>query len=404
MLSSLVTLLAAATAFPGLAAVSRYTGFTTSALIPWLHTGPDGTVDWELPVHLAFRVHILGTETGHIFRPLADTGSQGVVLPAKLIDYDFNVSCEDQGGKKGWEYLSSSHRFYEGCWVPRDVSFNAQDDDRNLAVVTAHVNILAMVNTSICANYSATHDPPCLDTHRNITSNSTTVAMLGIGFGRESSDSASQVTRDKNPLRNITSIRLHDNTELDMAKFSAGYVISNRGIQVGLTDANTGPHTKFYQLQPMQNVSDWQGAQACITVDDVPTACGTALLDTGLVQSYLSLPPGTVGLHTVKTAKNQTLLRDGSRVKIVFGEPNGTVAATESFVVGAVSRKSITPAWVAVSLKSPTFVNTGRFFYRGFEVAFDDANGYFGLKSLQPVDREVEGVDGGERFTVQEDS
>ncbi|KAK0717582.1 hypothetical protein B0T26DRAFT_675864 [Lasiosphaeria miniovina] len=369
-----------------LAAASRYTNFTTSAMIPWAGADSSG-VDWESPVYLSFRV---GSPSGRRFTPLADTGSQGIVLPAKYVGYDFNRGCAEQGGQPGDEYLSSSRVYYEGCWVSRTLFFNADARNHTLhPVVETHATLLAMVDCSRCLDYDATRTPHCLD-KRDTRINSTGVAMLGIGFGRESS-AASQATPDKNPLRNVAAIA---GLPVSNTSFNAGYVLDSRGAALGLTDANTAG-AAFYALQPVPypGVADWMGPRACIVVNDTTPACGNALLDTGLNQSYVSLPNGTLPKPIAK-------LPDGSRVQIAFGEPGLPPVAVEEFVVGTPSVPNVNPWHVSVALRTPTFVNTGRFFYRGFSVVFDDVHGCFGLKK---VESDGVGENEGQKLVVQDD-
>ncbi|KAK0643796.1 hypothetical protein B0T16DRAFT_416638 [Cercophora newfieldiana] len=161
-----------------------------------------------------------------------------------------------------------------------------------------------------------------------------------------------------------------------MDKFRSGYIVDKFGVTVGLTEENTAG-MKFYGLLPHPTVKgDFQGARACVSVDGAPCVEGTALLDTGLSVSFLSMPKGTV----MKRGEDDHLL-DGSVVSIRFGEPDATAVATEKFTVGRPVMPDVNPDNVTAVIRDPTFVNTGRKVYREWVTAFDGVVGRYGFRA-----------------------
>ncbi|KAK3390148.1 outer membrane autotransporter barrel protein [Podospora didyma] len=365
MAPSLVKL--AAQALP-LASRGIYTGFTTTALIPWYENAGSG-VDWSSNVHVSVR---MGSTSGTSYRPIVDTGTQGMVWSAIDMDYDFNIPCADQGSW-GWEFLSSSKILYEGCWVTRDFFFNVGSATN--PVVKARVPVLAKIYNSTCPTFDkASTTGLCPDTSVPRAANVSGTRMMGIGWGREY-DGQPQGTPDKNPLRHIISI---GSTTVDTTNYSEGYIIDKYGLQVGLTESNTASMS-FYALENHPTIAgEYREARACISIDGATCSPGTAVLDTGIAQSYMRMPSGTV---MNRDAAHHLL--DNSVVSIRFGvPPPGTPVATESFTVGTPSTPNVNPEYVSAVINGePTYVNTGRRVYRAFITAFDGKNARYGFKS-----------------------
>src|SRR5262249_10682850 len=69
-----------------------------------------------------------------------------------------------------------------------------------------------------------------------------------------------------------------------------GYVVTRRGVHIGLTAASTGGAFAYIKLAAAPE-RDWAGAPACISVNGAkPAACGSLLMDTGVTAMYLTVP------------------------------------------------------------------------------------------------------------------
>lgn len=308
-----------------------------------------------------------------------DTGSTGVVISAIDIP-SFNAS-EASSYPEGWEYLSSSKRLYNGHWIPQNIYFNLDNSEHE--IIQARVPVLCVTTVTICngtTKYNSTRDEGSCPTDPDgylppITEFPSGIRILGVGFDRQG-DGMPQGTPDKNPFLNIVSIDQQPVQEY----FRPGYIITAAGVTIGLTERNMRG-MKYIQL-PMinsttpRNPFDWGAIPACISVDGEVCSMGTALLDTGLNNSYITVPFNV----SFTVVPNTTLLADGERVNIGFGVP---VVGTDEFVVGKGIEKGVTPTKVSMTQSdSRVFVNTGRHVYRRWEVAFDAVAGRVGFRPV----------------------
>ncbi|KAF8850055.1 hypothetical protein BDZ45DRAFT_208814 [Acephala macrosclerotiorum] len=350
---------------------SDYDGFNTSALIPFVDE--DSAIpftDYQL-VNFWFSSDPASTN----YTPFVDTGSTGMVISAADIP-EWNLS-EASCYPQGWEYLSSSKRLYTGNWIPKDVYFNLGDPDHE--VIHSQVPVLCVTSVTICngtTKYNSTVDEGSCPTDPDgylppVTEFPTGIRIMGVGFDRQG-DGMPQGTPDKNPFLNVVAIggTLED--------FWPGYIITKEGVTIGLTEENM--EGVEYVWLPMinsttpRNPYDWGAIPACMSVDGATCSVGTALLDTGLSNSYITLPSNA----SVSLSPNSTLLVSGSDLKIDFG------VAVDEFVVGENVTEGVTPSKVSVTLSDARvpFVNTGRHVYRAWEVAFDALHGRVGFRPV----------------------
>jgi hypothetical protein len=304
--------------------------------------------------------------------PPMDTGSTGLIISA--IDLGYTDEGQLQEYKKGTEYLSSSRCYYEGYWVPTKVTF----PDGN---VSAEVNILAVTLSGICSKFNNATGicDELSDENTNGRSGKLPqgICYMGVGFGRLSTQQPGG-TADKNPLLNI--VETNDGTTISSSKIRQGYVIMETGVWVGLTKSNTrefnfvklSPHPK---AQATGLLGEWNGTSAFIDYHDNLNMQGTALFDTGISQSYLSGP----------AFQDPHRLAAGDRYTIKIGDQADTPIETLDMTVDDFANP-ITPSYVKVSRRDSAFVNTGRFFYRSFDLLLDAKEGWLGLRKHKPCD------------------
>jgi hypothetical protein len=364
-----------------------YAAFSTSALIPF----DTSTVNDEIPFSEANRVTIkVGTgTTAKTFHPVIDTGTCGLMVSADVFpDWTPTIAATYP---VGWEFLSSSKKLYSGNWIPKDVLFTAAG-----VKVKANFPILAVSDVTICPHYDEAADTNTCPTPASGTAPTTThlptgIRLMGIGFGRQA-DGQPQGNPDKNPFLNINSV---DGIDLaDSTTFRNGYIISKEGITVGLTDANTAT-ASFASLSPglthVTDSRDWLPVPVCIAVDTDVCVTGTAVIDTGINQSYMTVPLSMkLNRHTEpspSTGSPVSVLDDGSEVHWSFGPAGGPYAATFDFEVGdegGMESGGIPSVIIAQrsSTKAP-YVNTGRHFLRNWKVVFDAVGGKFGFMAYE---------------------
>ncbi|KZB99418.1 hypothetical protein AU375_04336 [Methylobacterium radiotolerans] len=294
----------------------------------------------------------LGLSFGGAARPvLVDTGSTGIVVSASRIPG--NEALPSEPGRLTY---SSSGRIMVGRWVRVPVTLVGRD---GASVVTQPIRVLAVdrIDCTVRARECTPQEAPA---H---------VAMMGIGFGRED-DSQTESTPDTNPLLNAD--------PPGPGGVHRGYVLTRRGVHVGLTRANTRGRYRFVKLDPHPHVpGDWLGVPACIAVDDrEPAACGRALLDTGVTGMFLTLPPAQVADSLRADAADRAVLRPGTRLSFRFGD-----AAGYAITVGD-RTAPLAPERIILNTKRPQpFVNTGLHVLNGFDVLYDADRGYYGFRA-----------------------
>lgn len=361
---------------PGLAACSQSdTSMSLSTFIPFQNADTN-IPTWNNAPILSFTVD------GEVYNATMDTGSTGLLLSAAdLADYDPETAA---GYPIGWQFYTSSKVLEAGNWIPKTVQF---------ANMTATVPVLAVTNRTVCPWYNLSTNTNYCPTSTDgqqavVTSMPTGVKYLGVGFGREYNGQP-QGTPDKVPFLNIASINgqeLYNNClpssacNSNQACLHQGYIINSTGVTVGITDQNMQGFT-FTELALNHSYSDdprdWTQTPACISVNGETCEPGSVLLDTGVDQAYLTIPPSVpIGL----AAGNK--LADNQSVTIYFGSES-PYNTSYQFVIGQ-SGTTTEPTEVIVTqtASKSVFFNTGRHFYRGFDVLYDAACGRLGLRMI----------------------
>lgn len=270
-------------------------------------------------------------------RPIEmDTGSTGIVISAGSIPNFGQLS-----GTPGKLTYNSSGRIMIGSWVTTPVTLNGSNGQH---FTTAPIPVLAV--TQIACQDNARHCTP--------EDNPRGVAMMGVGFAREGSEQK-QSTPETNPLLNPA----------DTAAFHKGYVVTRDGVHVGLNANVAGEGFSFVKLQPDPRITgEWQPAPVCITVNSDAKRCGTALIDTGVTDMYLTLPNYP-----------DNPLPDDATLTFTF-TPDISYSLAASGDDSALAPEKI----VLNTTRQTPFVNTGVNFLNGFDVLYDARNGYFGYR------------------------
>ncbi|KAM5347656.1 hypothetical protein ACJ41O_007480 [Fusarium nematophilum] len=377
-----------------------YSGYDVSALIPF-YDQTDPT--WTKRVHVTMRV---GSTSGDLFWPWIDTGSTGVVLPGKNIAGFGEKSCTLTN--RGFHYLTSSNILYLGCWITKDLYFNTETSGN--PVVHSRVPILAVYRRIECDastddlyvfshgdcphHVSVQEDPFCEDWSNK--GNPSCFGFIGIGWGRMD-DGKPGGTSDKNPMINVVDIPGAG------GELYKGFIIKKEGILVGLTEANT-VGTDFVDLplhkappsgsgSGSSGTPNWGQIPACIWFgSEVPgtDSCQevSALLDTGIDQSYLRIP--TTSGHLPPRVAGTLIVKDNTLVTVSF-KPSTSgwlfgLYPSESFKVGVFpgGPHDVTPKEMRAYRKDgyvvTTFFNSGMHIFRKYEITHDAQRGRAGFK------------------------
>jgi hypothetical protein len=311
---------------------------------------------------------------GRVKMVAIDTGSVGIAMAFDQIP-NFHKLKAHRSARPGFQFLSSSNLLWKGTWVPATVTFYGSDG--STPVATAAVPVLGVEQEVVCQDYQG--DGTC----GNIPLRSARgreIAYMGVGFGREE-DHQPQGTPDKNPLLHLTTIA---GRKVAARKLNQGYIIGSTGVTVGLTRENTR-NFRFIKLTPSaKDPGDWMAARMCVKLNDSRCFPGTVLVDTGIPQSYITVPTAadfrTVEARDASEPSRQIeVLAPGTRVEVNLpGLPDPV--ALDRYTVG---RKTPEEPLQVIPWKSdtrPTFVNTGRHFLRKYQFLYDARNGYIGLK------------------------
>jgi len=316
--------------------IPSYADFHSGRFLRYLNASETGRIAEVPRIGLAFGERVL--------HAVIDSGSTGIVVAAAYIP---NFDSLPVVGDGRLTYTSSG-RVMVGRWVMTPVELVGEEGGR---VRTEPMPVLGVTQVR------------CLEHARDCTPNDRphNIAMVGIGFGREG-DSQSQSTPDKNPLLRVQTTQQH----------RRGYVLTPTGVHVGLTAANTRGRFTFVKLSRRPDQSDWAGTPACIVLNgQMPPACGSMLVDTGVSAMFMTVPPEQV-------AGAQATLPPGTNVSIRAGTPNNS-SELYSFQVGAESPLAPDRIHLRVS-NERAFVNTSFHLLNGYDVLYDADGGYVGFR------------------------
>lgn len=323
------------------------------AFLPYLNAPAEGA-PIRRPPTLSLAIN-----GGPLRRAIMDTGSTGVVVSASAIPGFDRLTPLGPGELT----YTSSGRIMRGVNVMVPVTIAGAD---GTSVTTQPIPVLAVTRID------------CLRTARNCrpTDAPRRVSMLGIGFAR-AKDHQPGAGPGRNPFLNLAGM----GTVEQPGALGRGYVVTRRGVQVGLGKEN-GAGFQQVKLGSNAATGDWQPTPVCLALNArTPAACGTLLLDTGVSVMYLTLPPAqTDGLDT-PGPRGGRVLADGASLAISPGA--GQAAPRYGFTVGDRSNP-VTPERVILVGRGdrPAFVNTTVRALNAFDYLYDADAGEVGFRPL----------------------
>jgi hypothetical protein len=331
---------------------SRYEAFRRGAYLPYLNApAPDGDIARVPRLRISF-----GARSYDV---VMDTGSTGVVVSADKIP---NIDRLQSLGRGELTY-SSSGRVMIGQWVVTPMTIAGAGGAR---VTTAPIPVLAVTRIE------------CTPQARRCTPNDAPrgVSMLGIGFARRG-DHQAQSGPDRNPFLNVARL---DGDGPNPTPLRRGYIVTRRGVHVGLTGANTEGDFAYVKLARAADDRDWAATPVCIAVNGAtPAACGTVLVDTGVTTMYLTVPESQAPDAIVVPNGRGVTLTDGTKVAISIPTADAPQASYQ-FAVGDRINPLAPQNLVLVSRTRAPFVNTSLRFLNGFDYLFDADGGFAGFR------------------------
>ena len=311
-----------------------------------------------------------------------DTGSGIFLLGAPLL-----TNIHPSAGTPAHHFFTSSKILYVGRLVKLSITFQGEAS----MSATAKVPVLVVDKSWRCPWYKPSSDgfncPTGPNGERPVERNTSNITYMGVGFGRnDPGDGMPFATPSLNPFLNIDTV---DGILVADDSIRAGYIISSRGVYLGLTQENTKGFA-WTSLHPGighgEDPRDWAMARMCFSINGSGNNCGPALIDSGIPQMYVRAKEG-VSMPTIvirnpnKNGHNKFVQRVRPGTKVTVGFPNlDTPAMSFSFIVG--QNSSTEPSYVVPAKPGPApFVNTGRNFFFGTSVGFDAVGGRFGFLS-----------------------
>ncbi|HZO45455.1 MAG TPA: hypothetical protein VFB68_06150 [Xanthobacteraceae bacterium] len=293
-----------------------------------------------------------------------DTGSTGILVSASRIP---NIDALPSHGDGRLTY-SSSGRVMIGRWVVTPVTLIGAN---GATARTAPMPVLAVTRIE-CTRWARRCTP---------SDNPRGVAMMGVGFGREH-DHQTQSGPDRNPFLRIAHIAERANDGEGTHAMRRGYIVTRRGVHLGLTAGNTRGAFHWLQLARMDNGRDWRETPACISVNNGKAACGAMLVDTGITTMFLTVPEDQAAGALRRGPNRSITLAAGSKVAITAGATDAP-QASYTFAVGD-RRNPMAPDRITFIRRSggAAFVNTGVHFLNGFDYLFDNDGGRVGFRRI----------------------
>jgi hypothetical protein len=295
-----------------------------------------------------------------------DTGSVGLVLPP---NYATPTGTAIASGSISYD----NGKTYTGSWYTTAVGIGGGG-------ATATATVPVFFADTITCNLQV--NPNCDTT--------ATTPVLGVGFARGDTV-ATPTAVEKNPLLHITSVNgvaVSPGAPGQAGDLTSGYVLTQSGITLGLTAANTAGFG-FVTLTPIAGLSyvDWSAPGMTLTANGV-SARGTVLTDSGWgVGSMLVEPLASMGVTASACGGSYCPASPGNSFTLAIG-PEKAPVVSYSFAIGADG--SVTtgapPAAAIVAIKfdaaDAPFVNTGTNFLNSYDYLYDYQDGLVGYRAV----------------------
>jgi hypothetical protein len=321
-----------------------------------------------------------------------DTGSTGIVVSEQVVPPQLL-----QTGKQAPYFYSSSMDYFVGTEVQTSVRLPL-NGAAGASVDTTPIGVRAVrctckINTSTkptiptpsgsnaaCDSYDGS---PAVGGNAGWSLQScgnapASIGMMGVGFDRGGQSSAN------NPFLN-----------LQTQPGRSGYVISPKGIQLGVTAANANGF-KTVQLKP-DATTGWQEPQVCVTLTPPATAsqpaktmCGAMLVDTGIDYMFLTVPPSQRPANASQPTSQpfdgaiRNIVPPGWTATVTVADQNNQNILNYSIAPAAPQQNALPPTQTVAVWADPTGgndFNTGRRLINYAGYMFDNTCGRVGFQA-----------------------
>lgn len=335
---------------------SPYPGSTT-IFVNYANAATNPNLDKSPTVHISFN----GSD--HYVPFIMDTGSVGIIASEDI----FQPAPDAKNLGEGRQFYTSSGIIEEGTWWSS--TQNIYDANGTL-LATSDVPVLQVKKIRCSKHARECHNQD----------NPSNIAVMGIGFGRESKTQP-RGTPPYNPFLNLQSVLQGGVLRPLPADWCNGYVVTPTGVYLGLTSLNT-TNAGWVKLLPWSQYStptlpEWMPATMTITANGVGGP-GNILMDTGVDTAFFVTPPN-VNLGPLVQCPDSTLTEcvGNGNVIGVYLPNQASPTAFYTFTVGETGNL-MQPDGVHVVGGSKTFFNTSRHILGGINFIYDNSNGYIG--------------------------
>lgn len=386
-------LLAAAVAIPGALCAGGaqadwplYDSYSTSFLVPFANASAMNFGTFNIP----YPEIAISVNGGATINANMDTGSRGIIVSKYLLPSDFQVS-----GPAGYIFYWESGIKLNGRWTNSRVSLvQAEDMGGNPAEIGANLPIL-VIESMTCVKPQAgkpwPYQPSSCKTMEGKTvpiSSDNTTAVVGVGFDRTGMGTAPEnnaYNQQRNLFLNID--------QMKSGSVRSGYIITQQGVQLGLTQANASEGFAFGKLLPtgFKQVAgsppDWQAPLGSVTYQGKSYAPGQVVVDMGSSRGLLTLP-GQPTTGTIPDGAQLSLSLLGTQGQVAVNWTGGNTS--DVLYPDGVSWAALQKGRFSENKRTNTFANTGRDVLNGFDILYDATDGFYGLRqSADPVGSSV---------------
>ena len=407
---------------PALNPDSGYAGFQQQYLIPYSSPPGFGTASPSAPeVAIKLEDPTYNHDSGiilHSYDMTFDTGSRGIYVSANLLPSDYSPT-PIAGYPTGQLYLSSSKRLFEGTWTNLTASFpgyQAAGGATGAAQSTLPVLVVQQIGAQggnatydtyqesgtvtvtdssspapfsvPIINYQVTLSPGQVAAYADNPGKFKPSSNFGVGIDPSGTSTNPNNTNQYNQQFNAF-------LNLDQMKagtMRAGYVLTQSGIQVGLTADTKGfAYTNLIPTGLAQvpgSPPDWQIPTGTLVYGGNTSTTGRVLVDVGIGNAYMILPGQPDSGEVTGNYTVNLLNSEGALSFEVNSDPENFLTPSPDSKTGWRTQWSPFNPGPFSESQSPygeQFLNTGRNVINGFDLVYDADGGLFGLKlNLNP--------------------
>lgn len=313
-----------------------------------------------------FVVHVL--LNGHSREMTLDTGSTGILASPQTAGFKDVAEVESRCHNAldctpAYEYLISSGKYFKGYHILSDLVFTSSTGQ----TLISKIPVIVTTETGDCTGLNQ----GCV-AEKEVPS---TISYLGIGFGRLS-DQQPNGTVEYNAFLNV-----------DLGQdLHQGYILSSSGVTLGVQPSDYAEFSYAnLPFSPYANFSsghrrEWGQIPMSVEVNGKGPFKGSGLLDAGINYTFLTVPDSATSGFSHGT--EPILLDDDVEITVRLGAEDELTSY--SYEVGNFDKiPQLTPQEVRLlnySSGESWFINTGRNFYNGFDVLFDQDCGIVGIR------------------------